>query len=219
MNLEQILTLNNYIEHTLLKPDANLSEIKSLCEEAIENNFKSVCVPPYFVKNAASFLLQHSVKVSTVVGFPMGYNVIPAKVEEVKRAVNDGVDQIEMVVNIAAVKNGDWAYVQNEIDSVSTAAHLKNKKAGIILETGLLISEEIKRLCQICVNLKVDSVKNSTGFNSDGVSVEMVAFLKENAADIPIVASGGIHKKDYALELINAGASVLASSSGVQIIK
>ena len=219
MKLEQIIELNNYKEHTILKPDTSLSEIRDLCTEAIENNFKSVCVPPYFVKNAALLLDKKSIKVSTVVGFPMGYSVIPAKVEEVKRAVNDGVDMIEMVVNVAAVKNGDWAHVQNEIDSISTAAHLKNKKAVIILETGLLKTDEIKRLCQICVDLKVDFIKNSTGFNSGGVSIEMVAFLKEHAEGIPLIASGGIHKKEYAIDLINAGADMLASSSGVQIIK
>ena len=118
MKLEHIIKLNDYIEHTLLKPDTTFSEIKDLCTEAMENNFNSVCVPPYFVKNAALILNNSTVKVTTVVGFPLGFNLIPAKVEEVKRAVNDGVDQIDMVVNIAAVKNDEEVHHSESIKNI-----------------------------------------------------------------------------------------------------
>jgi deoxyribose-phosphate aldolase len=218
MVTKEIVRLGSYIEHTLLNPDATTVAIEKICKEAQLNQFKAICIPPYFVKTASIFLKNTAIPIKTVVGYPMGYNATSVKVEEVKRAINDGVDIIEMVVNIAAIKDGHWSYVYNDIDSVSTAARLKSKLFCIILETGLLNPDEIIRLCNICRELDVDGIKNSTGVNAKGVSVDMLLFLKEHAAGIPLIAAGGIHDQSYAFELIQTGASSIATSSGIQLI-
>lgn len=214
------MDLSSYIEHTLLKPDATSAQIKALCQEAIEHNFVGVCIPPYFIADAVKYLEQTSVKVITVVGFPMGYSAISAKVEEAKRAVDDNADEVDMVVNIAAVKDQKWAHVRNDIDSVTRATHLKGKIMKVILETGLLDNNEIRRLCDICVEVGVDYVKTSTGLNSQGATVEAVAFMKKClvGTNLKIKASGGIRTTEFAEELIRAGASRLGTSAGVVII-
>lgn len=213
------MKLNSYIEHTLLKPDATTAEIKELCQEALDNNFAAVCVPPFFVKTAASFLENHPIKVITVVGYPMGYHAIPVKVEETKRAIDDGAHEIDIVVNISAIKDGSWAHVKNDIDSVTTAARLKSKKVRVILETGLLTGAEITKLCNVCKETQVDYIKNATGVNAGGASIEMIAFLKENSNGIKIIAVGGIHAKSFAEELLEAGASLLGTSSSIQLVR
>ncbi len=118
------MNLASYIDHTVLKADCNKQAIETLCNEALAHEFKAVCVPPYFVRTAQKCLGDSKIKVATVIGFPMGYSAIPAKVEEIKRAIIDGVDELDVVVNICAVKNGDWAHVRNEVDSITRAAHL-----------------------------------------------------------------------------------------------
>jgi len=213
------IKLADCIEHTLLKPDTTTEQIKELCQEAIQHNFVAVCVPPFFVRIAASELEKHPTKIVTVVGFPMGYNAIPAKVEETKRAIDEGADEVDMVVNIAAVKDANWNHVRNDIDSVSTAAHLKGKAVKVILETGLLSGKEIKQLCQICEELEVNFVKTSTGINAGGATPEMVAFLKENVNKTKIKASGGIRTQAIAIQLLKAGASRIGTSAGIKIIK
>jgi deoxyribose-phosphate aldolase len=215
------MQLSNLIEHTLLKPDANLGQIGKLCEEARENSFVAVCIPPFYVPDAKIFLEDSSVNIVTVVGFPMGYTAISSKVEEVKRAIDEGADEIDMVTNICAVKDGKWAHVRNDIDSVTRATHLKGKIMKLILETALLSEEEIKKLCEICIDLGVNYVKTSTGINAAGANVEAVKFLKQITAgsNISIKASGGIKTKEFAEQLVLAGASRLGTSSSLEIIK
>lgn len=213
------MKLNNYIEHTLLKPDTTTIDVKELCQEALEYEFSAVCIPPFYVKIAATILEEAPIRIVTTVGYPMGYHAIPVKVEEAKRAIDEGVDEIEMVVNIAAIKDGNWAHVRNDINSVTTAAHLKGKKIKVILETGLLETDELKRLCEICCEIEVDYIKNATGINSGGASLEIIALLKEHAKGIKIVAAGGIHSKDFAMQLIEAGVSNIGTSSGIQLVK
>lgn len=213
------MNLNSYIEHTLLKPDTTTVDIKELCEEAVLHGFTAVCVPPFFVKTAVNALgNQKNIKVLTVVGFPMGFHAIPTKVEETKRAIDDGADEIEMVVNIAAVKDGNWSHVRNDIDSVATAANLKNKRTRVIFETELLTGAEIIKLCQICIDLKIESIKNTTGYRLDS-SLEMIAFLKENSKTIKIVAAGNLLNKNFAQQLIEAGASKISTTSAIKILK
>jgi deoxyribose-phosphate aldolase len=151
----------------------------------------------------------------------MGYTAISSKVEEVKRAIDEGADEIDMVANLCAVKDGKWAHVRNDIDSVTRATHLKGKIMKLILETALLSEEEIKKLCEICIDLGVNYVKTSTGINAAGANVESVKLLKQITAgsNISIKASGGIKTKEFAEQLVLAGASRLGTSSSLEIIK
>jgi deoxyribose-phosphate aldolase len=211
--------LNNYIEHTLLKPYCLIKDIEQLCSEAIEHDFFGVCVIPYHVKNATKFLNGSSVKLVTVVGFPFGYNHTPAKVEEVKKVIDSGADEIDMVMNIAALKNNDFSIVANDIESVAMAVHMNNKVIKVIIESGVLSNEEIIKACEICTNAGVNFVKTSTGYAEKGATVEAVKLIRETIpASIKIKASGGIKEKDFALKLIDAGADRIGTSSGIQLI-
>ncbi|RMG85537.1 MAG: deoxyribose-phosphate aldolase [Bacteroidetes bacterium] len=213
------MNLARFIDHTILKPDTHLSDIERICEEAKQYGFAAICIPPYYVKDAANILEESPVKIGTVIGFPMGYSTTAAKVEEIKRAINDGADELDVVINICSVKNERWNFVKNDIDSVTRIAHLKGKTIKIILETGLLSASEIKRLCEICSDIGVNYVKTSTGFNAGGATVEMVAYLKSLVGDkIKIKASGGIRTREQALALIDAGADRLGCSSSIQIV-
>jgi deoxyribose-phosphate aldolase len=157
--------------------------------------------------------------VATVIGFPMGYATTPAKVEEIKRAIDEGADEVDAVVNICAVKSGKWNYVRNDIDSMTRIAHMRGKAIKVILETGLMNTEEMKSLCEICTESGVDFVKTSTGILSAGANVETVTWLRAHLPPaIKIKASGGVRSKKSALELIEAGADRLGSSSGVKIV-
>lgn len=219
MKIEDI-ALAQYIEHTLLKADTDSNAVKQLCEEAITSNFCGVCVPPYFVSLATELLAEQEVNVVTVIGFPMGYAATPAKVEEAKRAIQEGADEIDVVVNIAAIKDANWAYVRNDIHSLTTIAHLQGKIVKIIFETALLTDNEMKQLCEICNESQVNYVKTATGFNEVNTSPEVIRFLKNQMnSDIKIKASGGIHSKEQALALIEAGASRIGTSRGLQIIE
>jgi deoxyribose-phosphate aldolase len=214
------IALAQYIEHTLLKADTDSNAVKQLCEEAITSNFCGVCVPPYFVSLATELLAEQEVNVVTVIGFPMGYAATPAKVEEAKRAIQEGADEIDVVVNIAAIKDANWAYVRNDIHSLTTIAHLQGKIVKIIFETALLTDNEMKQLCEICNESQVNYVKTATGFNEVNTSPEVIRFLKNQMnSDIKIKASGGIRSKEQALALIEAGASRIGTSRGLQIIE
>ena len=213
------MQLADKIDHTILKPDCTLDEIKSVCEEARRHGFHSVCVPPFYVKEAAQLLEDAPVLVCTVVGFPMGYATTPAKVEEIKRAIDDGADEVDAVVNICAVKSQNWNYVRNDIDSMTRIAHLRGKQVKIILETGIMTQEELEQLCKICVESEADFVKTSTGFLAAGASVETVSWLRANLPKtMKIKASGGIRSREDAEQLIQAGADRLGSSASVKII-
>lgn len=213
------MTLEKFIDHTILKPDCTIDDVRKLCEEAVAYGFYAVCVPPYFVKNAKQFLEKSSVKLSTVVGFPMGYSTTSAKVEEIKKAVDEGVDELDVVINICAVKSGNWNYVQNDIDSMTTAVHIKGKQIKVILETGLMTEAEIRRLCQICQEVGPNFVKTSTGFNGGGATVPAVRLLRECLdSKIKIKASGGIRTREDAIAMVEAGADRIGTSSGVKIV-
>lgn len=213
------MNLSKFIDHTILKPDCSKSDIERLCEEAVLHEFSSVCLPPFFVKDAANILEDKLVKITTVIGFPMGYATTAAKVEEIKRAMDDGADEMDVVINICAVKSGKWNYVKNDIDSVTRAAHLKGKTVKIILETGLLTAAEIKNLCDLCAEIGVNYVKTSTDYNADGASPETVAYLKTILpSNIKIKASGDIRTAEQAQKLIEAGAHRLGCSGSVEIV-
>jgi deoxyribose-phosphate aldolase len=213
------VNLASKIDHTLLKSDASEKEVKKLCAEAKEHGFAAVCIPPYFVRKCKLWLNDSPVKVATVVGFPLGYAHTPAKVEEARRAIDEGADEVDMVINIIALKAGDWNYLKNELTSVATIVQLRGGKLKVILETGLLSETEIIKACGLCKEMSVDFVKTSTGFVQPGATVEAVKLLRANLPkSIKIKASGGIRDKAFALQLIEAGADRLGSSAGVSIV-
>ena len=213
------MDLAHFIDHTLLKPDCTLPEIKVLCEEAKTHQFASVCIPPYYVKDAAHSLEGSEVKVSTVIGFPMGYSSTPSKVEEIKRSIDEGADEMDAVTNLCAVKNRNWNHLRNEMESLTTACHMRGKILKVILETGLLSEEEIIKLCEIIAEVQVDFAKTSTGYLGQGATVETVTLMRKILPlPIKIKASGGIRDRQFAEQLILAGANRLGSSSGVSIV-
>ena len=212
--------LNAHIDHTVLKPDTKLKDIQKLCEEAVTYCFYAVCVPPYFVQKTSMLLKDSDVKIATVIGFPSGYSTTPSKAAEIQKAIDDGADELDVLVNISAIKSEDWNYVKNDIKTMTVAAQMRGKVVKIIFETGLLTKKEIKKLCEICVEEGVNFVKTSTGFNGQGATVEIVEFLRKNLPNsIKIKASGGIKTAKKTLKMIEAGADRIGASSGVKIIK
>jgi deoxyribose-phosphate aldolase len=212
------MELNKYIEHTNLKPDCTQQDVIRLCEEAVAHGFYGVCVSPYYVQLAKKNIKKAPVKIITVVGFPFGYNTVASKVEETKKAIISGADEVDVVMNIAAFKSGDDATVLNDLQAVIMACHLQNKLAKVIIETALLSKDEIERACRLCIDSEADFVKTSTGFASSGAKVEDIELMKRVLpAKIKIKAAGGIKDTATAEAMINAGASRLGTSSGVAI--
>src|SRR6185312_14405830 len=206
-----------YIDHTILKQTTTLGEVEKVCKEAVEYGFAAVCVPPLYVKKAKEFLGESRIKVATVIGFPFGYCAIEAKVAEIVLAIVDGADELDMVVNISAIKNRDWTFIANEINTVMPIVRNKNK---VIIESGILTEEEIIKCCDIYGAAAVDYVKTSTGFAEKGASIHDVQLIRAHLADsIKIKASGGIRSYSFAKELINAGANRIGCSASVQIVK
>lgn len=214
------MEINERIEHTMLKATTSKEAVAELCATAIKHQFVGVCVPPYFVKYAKELLKGKKISVVTVIGFPLGYQVTPAKVEETKRAIDDGAKEVDMVMNIAAFKSGDLNYFINDIKSVTTCAHLKNIPVKVIIETAYLNKEEIVKVCKLCDEIEVDYVKTSTGFAPEGATVEAVKTIRENISKSrKIKASGGIKTKEQAEALIKAGADRLGTSSSIQLMQ
>jgi len=212
------MEVEKYIDHSLLKANILRSDIELLCNEAIEHKFAAICIPPYFISQAAKILEEQPVNIATVIGFPLGFESTTSKVEEIKRALDMGADELDVVVNIGAVKDGDWKFVRNDIETVTRASHMKGKTVKIILETSLLEAEELEKLCEICADLEVDYVKTSTGFEG-GATVDVVKKMRALLPkEIKIKASGGIRNFKDALALIEAGADRLGTSSGTVII-
>lgn len=213
------MELAKYIEHTNLKPDCTKEDIIQLCNEAIEYGFYGVCVSPYYVQLAKKTIGKKPIKLVTVAGFPLGYSTVGAKVEEAKKALISGADEIDMVMNIAAFKSDDIQTVQNDIQSVVTVCHLQNKKVKVIIETAYLTDEEILRACKICVDCEVDFVKTSTGYAGKGAEVKTIKLIRgELPSKIKIKAAGGIKTQKQALDLIAAGADIIGSSNGIDLL-
>ncbi|MEO8853978.1 MAG: deoxyribose-phosphate aldolase [Ginsengibacter sp.] len=209
-----------YIDHTVLKQTTSIGDVEKVCKEAIEYGFAAVCVPPLYVKKAKEFLTDSSIKVATVIGFPFGYCAIEAKVAEIILAIVDGADELDMVVNISAIKNGDWTFLANEINMILPIVRNKNKVIKVIIESGILTDDEIIKCCDIYGAAGVDYVKTSTGFAEKGASIHDVKLIRAHLADsIKIKASGGIRSYSFAKELINAGANRLGCSASVEIVK
>ena len=214
------MKFEKYIEHTLLKQDATQTELIKLYEEAKKYNFRGVCVNPLYVKDAKEYLNNTDVKIVTVIGFPLGANKSEVKAFETAQAINDGADEIDMVINVSAIKNNNWTFVLEDIKAVRNAC--PHNVLKVILETDLLTSQEIKKACEVCVEAKADFVKTSTGFvkNGVGATVENVKLMHEvvEPYGLKVKASGGIRDKQKALDLIAVGATSLGTSSGVKIV-
>jgi deoxyribose-phosphate aldolase len=214
------LELSKYIDHTLLKPDATSEQIKSLCEEAAKYGFFSVCLNPQYIKFAKSMLVNTEVKICTVVGFPLGASTTETKVFETQNAIAHGADEIDMVLNIGAVKSKNWSLVENDIEQVVKMAHQHGKLIKVIFETCLLNDEEKIKCCQICSSVKADFVKTSTGFSNGGATLEDVKLMKSNISQgVSVKASGGVRDLETAKAFIAAGAARLGTSSGVNIVQ
>lgn len=213
------MNIASYIDHTLLKPVATRQDMQKLCEEAGTYHFMAVCVPPCYVNYAKDLLKDTAVKVATVVGFPLGYSVIEAKRNEVVQALADGADEIDMVINLTALKNGDWNYLKKEIDTLVRPVNDKRKTLKVIIESGLLTDNEIVSCCKLYAEAGVHFLKTSTGFSKKGASTEAVALMRKHLpSHILIKASGGIRAYEQAKAMIDAGAARLGCSAGVQII-
>ncbi|MBS1933194.1 MAG: deoxyribose-phosphate aldolase [Bacteroidetes bacterium] len=209
-----------YIDHTFLKPTATLADIQKTCEEALLYRFAAVCIPPPFVKEAKKLTQQSGIKVATVIGFPFGYSAIEAKVAEIVLAIVDGADELDVVISISALKNNDWQFLANEINTMLPIIHNKQKVIKVIIESGVLMDEEIVKCCTLYGTAGVDFVKTSTGYAEKSATVEAVALMKKNLpASVKIKASGGIRTYEFAKQLIDAGASRLGCSASVAIIK
>jgi deoxyribose-phosphate aldolase len=214
------MNLNQYIDHTLLKPEATLSQIEKLCQEAKENNFFSVCINSYYVKTCVQLLSGTSVKVCTVVGFPLGASTMETKRFEAMKAVAEGAKEIDMVMNISAVKSGNWQYVVDDMSSLAQVCHQQGAILKVILETCLLTEEEKKKACELAVKAGVDFVKTSTGFSTGGATIEDVKLMRSIVGpNIGVKASGAIRNTETAQAMIEAGATRLGTSASVDIVK
>ncbi|MEM6318324.1 MAG: deoxyribose-phosphate aldolase [Bacteroidota bacterium] len=213
------VNLARIIDHTFLRADCTFADVKVLCMEALQHQFCSVCIPPYYLFEAKKMLGNTDVKLCTVIGFPMGYSTTGAKVEEIKRACNDGADELDVVVNIAAIKSGDWNTVKNDIESTTMISHLRGRKIKLIIEMGLLEEKEVVKVCDLAVKSGVDFVKTSTGFNGSPITPEDITYLKAFLPKTVLVkASGGIRSKMDAVAMVKAGADRIGTSSGVKIV-
>jgi deoxyribose-phosphate aldolase len=204
-------------DHTILKADAKEAAVIKICNEAKEHGFMSVCVNSYYTAFVAEQLKGTAVKVCTVVGFPLGQMSTKAKAFETECAVADGAQEIDMVINVAALKDGKYDEVLNDIKAVKTACGTALLK--VILETCLLTKEEIVKACEICVDAGADFVKTSTGFSTGGATAEDIALMRKTVGpNVGVKASGGVRDSKAALEMVEAGASRIGASATIAIL-
>ena len=212
------MKLNKYIDHTLLKPDASQEQIETLIEEAKKYDFASVCVNPTWVNFAAQALKATDVKVCTVIGFPLGANTPELKAFETSDAIQNGANEVDMVINIGALKSRNFDLVERDIRAVVEAA--KGTLVKVIIETCLLTDDEKVKACQIAQKAGADFVKTSTGFSTGGATVRGVALMRKTVGpDMGVKASGGARSYEDALAFIKAGATRIGASSGVAIME
>lgn len=213
------LDLAKYIDHTLLKAEATAAQIDRLCDEAREYGFASVCINPTWVKRAAQRLRGSGVPVCTVIGFPLGATTPEIKAMEARRALRDGAREVDMVINIGALKSGDHRLVKTDIEKVVDAAHETGAICKVIIEAGLLTDEEKVVASSLSKEAKADFVKTSTGFLAGGATVYDVALMRETVGPtMGVKASGGVHTAEEAEDMIAAGATRIGASAGVQIV-
>jgi deoxyribose-phosphate aldolase len=213
-------SIASYIDHTLLKPATRKSDVDKLCDEAREYGFAAVCVPPYYVHQAYEHLRGTQVKVATVIGFPLGYTKAAPKQVEVIQAIADGADELDMVINLAALFSADEQTLRREIEMVLPEVHAQGKVLKLIIESGILSAEQIRYCCALYAQYPVDFLKTSTGFAEKGASIESVRLMRSLLPPhIQIKASGGIRHYDQVKQYIEAGATRIGCSASVAIMQ
>jgi len=213
------MDLARYIDHTLLKPEATAAQVDELCDEAREYSFASVCINPTWVRRAATHLRGSGVVTCTVIGFPLGATTTAIKAMEARRALREGAREVDMVINVGALKSGDYELVREDIAQVAEAAHEVGGLCKVILETALLTDEEKVIASSLAKEAKADFVKTSTGFSDGGATVYDVALMRETVGpDMGVKASGGVRTKSDVEDMIAAGATRIGASAGVQIV-
>jgi deoxyribose-phosphate aldolase len=212
------MNLASFIEHTNLSPTLTIRDIDILVEQAKQFGFHGVCVPPFWVKRAQREISKEKIALVTVAGFPLGYNMTETKLDEIKRAIDNGADEIDLVWNVTSFKTGiPWTKI--EVAKCSKLAHDHQKILKVIIETAYLSDNEIENACKLCADAGADFVKTSTGFAPAGARVEHVAIMKKNLPDtVGIKASGGIKNYEQAVALVEAGATRIGTSSGITIV-
>ncbi|PAK60444.1 deoxyribose-phosphate aldolase [Lentilactobacillus kefiri] len=211
--------LAKYLDHTNLKPDATEASIRQTCEEAIKYNTASVCINSHWIPLAAELLKDTTVKPITVVGFPLGATNTETKVYEAITAIDDGAEEIDMVLNVGELIGDNLDYVTADIQAVAEAVHAKNKMLKVIFETSFLNDDQIVKACHASENAGADYVKTSTGFSSEGATLHNVELMRKTVGSkLGVKASGGIHSREEALAMIGAGASRLGVSATTKIL-
>jgi len=211
--------ISSYIDHTILKPVCLFAEIDRLCSEAVEYEFAAVCVPPFTVKRAAEKTKGKKVKTAAVIGFPMGYSSMKWKLAEIKLAMEEGADELDVVINLIALKNGQWDYLEKEMEELVKTIHQKGKVIKVIVESGLLSAEEIIHCCGLYGEMGIDYMKTSTGYAEKGASVADVQLMRRELPErVQIKASGGIRTYAFAKELIAAGATRIGCSGSLTLV-
>lgn len=212
------MNYNKMIDHTVLKADTPLETIKRICDEAMEYGFASVCINPCHVAYCADYLKDSDVNVCTVIGFPLGANTSAVKAFETKDAIANGVDEIDMVMNIGALKDKNYDLVRDDVKAVVEAAN--GTLVKVILETCLLTEDEIKKACELCVEAKADYVKTSTGFSTRGATIEDVRIMKEAVhGKAKVKAAGGVRTPEDMVKIVAAGADRIGTSAGCSLVK
>ncbi len=208
-----------FIDHTLLKADATDKEFETLCKEADENGFMSVCVNPHWISKCKNLLKDSSVRVCTVIGFPLGANHSSIKKAETSQAIADGADEVDMVINIGAALSGQMDIVKADISAVVQEAKKNNILSKVILETAYLSNEQIVEICKICLEAGADFVKTSTGFAKGGATVEHISLMRQTVGkNAGVKASGGVRDYAGALAMLKAGATRIGASASLRII-
>lgn len=214
------MNIASFIDHTLLSPTTTADQISKLCVEAAESGFAAVCIPPYFVAQAKEALLASPVKVATVIGFPFGYQTTETKLHEAEQAITQGATELDMVHNLSAFKGGEWKYLHNELDCVLRLVQSAGVTLKLIVESGILTSEELLKCCNEYGQFPLHFMKTSTGYAEKGASVEAVQVMRRSLPPhIEIKASGGIRTFSFAQELILAGATRIGCSASMHILQ
>lgn len=212
------MNYNKMIDHTVLKADTPLETVKRICDEAMEYGFTSVCINPCHVAYCADYLKDSDVNVCTVIGFPLGANTSAVKAFETKDAIANGADEIDMVMNIGALKDKNYDLVRDDVKAVVEAAN--GTLVKVILETCLLTEDEIKKACELCVEAKADYVKTSTGFSTRGATIEDVRIMKEAVhGKAKVKAAGGVRTPEDMVKIVAAGADRIGTSAGCSLVK
>ena len=212
------MNYNKMIDHTVLKADTPLETVKRICDEAMEYGFASVCINPCHVAYCADYLKDSDVNVCTVIGFPLGANTSAVKAFEPKDAIANGADEIDLVLNIGALKDKNYDLVRDDVKAVVEAAN--GTLVKVILETCLLTEDEIKKACELCVEAKADYVKTSTGFSTRGATIEDVRIMKEAVhGKAKVKAAGGVRTPEDMVKIVAAGADRIGTSAGCSLVK